>query len=73
MKQAYSGGMWQIIEPIMNAEVTAPSEFQSSVIGNLNKRSAIITNTDLAQDWFTVWFEVLLIFCFLFKYYKSYS
>jgi elongation factor G len=28
MKQAYSDGVWQIIEPIMFCEITAPIEFQ---------------------------------------------
>jgi elongation factor G len=60
MRQAFNEGVWQIIEPIMLTEVTAPNEYQSSVIGNLNKRNALITNTEINQDWFTIYSEIAL-------------
>jgi elongation factor G len=35
----------QILEPIMNVEVTVPAEYQSSLMGQLVKRRGTITNT----------------------------
>jgi len=60
MKQAFAEAKWQILEPIMFVEVTAPEEFQSSVVGNLNKRHALIVNSETNQGWFSVQCEVAL-------------
>ncbi len=60
MKQAMNEGKWQVIEPIMLVEVTAPEEFQSTVLGNLNKRHGVITNTETNQGWFNMQCEVAL-------------
>jgi elongation factor G len=57
---AYEFGSWQVLEPIMSVEVTAPSEFQGSVMGQIQKRKGIITNTDSTEGWFTVTAEVPL-------------
>lgn len=50
IKQAVSAGKPQILEPVMNLEVVAPSEFQGSVIGGLNKRGGLILDTNLNED-----------------------
>ena len=42
----------------MNVEVTAPLEFQGSVMGGLSKRHAVITNQDSHDGWFTLETEV---------------
>lgn len=42
----------------MAVEVTAPEEFQGTVIGQLNKRHGIITGTDGLAAWFTLHAEV---------------
>jgi elongation factor G len=60
MKQAFSGGSWQLIEPMMYVEVSAPEEFQSAVQGNLNKRFAIVLNNETNQGWFNIQCEVAL-------------
>jgi len=44
----------------MLVEVTAPQEFQGEVIGQLNRRSGIITNADSHDGWFVVTAEVPL-------------
>jgi len=49
-----------ILEPIMNVSVTAPVEFQSAVIGLLNKREAIINDTEVGTDEFTIYAECSL-------------
>lgn len=50
IKQAVSAGKPQILEPVMNLEVVAPSEFQGTVIGGLNKRGGLILDTNLNED-----------------------
>ena len=60
IKEVFEEGAWQILEPIMSVEVTAPEEFQGSVIGQLNKRNGIITGTDGTEGWFSVYAEVPL-------------
>lgn len=44
----------------MSVEVTAPEEYQGTVIGQLNKRHGIITGTEGNEGWFTVCAEVPL-------------
>lgn len=60
IKSVFENGNWQILEPIMMVEVTAPEEFQGTVIGQLNKRHGIITGTEGSEGWFTVYAEVPL-------------
>jgi len=39
-----------ILEPIMNVEITAPIEFQGTVIAGVNKRKGVVINTDTVAD-----------------------
>jgi elongation factor G len=59
-KEAFSKSKPTILEPIMDVNVTAPNEFQGSVVGGLNKRKATIIDTEIGADEFTIKAEVSL-------------
>src|ERR1700753_2327336 len=42
----------QVLEPLMKTTVTAPNEFQGNVVGLLNKRNAVIHDTEISADDF---------------------
>jgi elongation factor G len=44
----------QVLEPLMKTTVTAPNEFQGNVVGLLNKRNAVIHETEIQADDFTI-------------------
>ncbi|MCM8535646.1 MAG: elongation factor G [Lentisphaeraceae bacterium] len=50
-REAYAQAKPSILEPIMNVEIQTPTEFQGTVMGNLNSRRGIIVGTteDVAQ------------------------
>lgn len=60
VKDVYVDGHWQILEPQMLVEVTAPEEFSGQVMGILNKRTGIVVGQDRQDDWFTIRCEVPL-------------
>lgn len=60
VREVFEKGSWQILEPIMFVEVTAPVEFQGAVMGQLNKRKGIVTGSEGTEGWFTVYAEVPL-------------
>lgn len=43
----------QVLEPLMKTTITAPNEFQGSVVGLLNKRNATIHDSEIGPDDFT--------------------
>lgn len=49
-----------ILEPIMKVSVMCPIEFQGSVMGNLNKRRALILDTETQEDTLVMTSEVPL-------------
>lgn len=49
-----------ILEPIMKVSVVCPIEFQGSVMGNLNKRRALILDTETQEDSLVMTAEVPL-------------
>lgn len=59
-KQAFLKANPVILEPIMTVEVSAPNEFQGSVVGLLNKLGGMIMDTANGQDEFTVTAECSL-------------
>ena len=50
----------QILQPIMKIEVVVPDEFQGSVIGDINKRSGNIVDTETRDGYCTILAEVPL-------------
>lgn len=59
-KQAYNKANPIILEPIMKLTVTAENEFSNAIISGLNKKKAVILNTDIRSDDFTVDAEIPL-------------
>ena len=60
MNDCYDLGRWQVLEPIMTVEVTAPIEFQGAVTAQMQRRHAVVTGTDSAGDWVSLFCEVPL-------------
>ena len=58
-REAYSGAGPTILEPIMKVEIDAPTEFQGSVVGQVNQRRGVILET-VAGDSVSVTAEVPL-------------
>ncbi|RMZ78215.1 hypothetical protein DV738_g4075, partial [Chaetothyriales sp. CBS 135597] len=59
-RKAFMEANPKVLEPIMKTVVTAPSEFQGNVVGLLQKRNAIINDSEVGVDEFTVWADVSL-------------
>ncbi|KAF3040293.1 Elongation factor G, mitochondrial [Didymella heteroderae] len=59
-RKAFAQGAPQVLEPLMKTTITAPSEFQGSVIGLLNKRNAVIIDTEVGPEDFTVYADCSL-------------
>ncbi|EAZ63110.1 mitochondrial translation elongation factor [Scheffersomyces stipitis CBS 6054] len=59
-KQAFLEAQPVILEPIMSVEISAPNEFQGSVVGLVNKLGGMILETVNGQDEFTVTAECSL-------------
>lgn len=57
-----------ILEPVMALEVTAPSEFQGTIIGGLNKRNGLIMGSDLNEDGSQVTIEAMVPLAAMFGY-----
>ncbi|KAF2863319.1 translation elongation factor G [Piedraia hortae CBS 480.64] len=53
-RKAFVAAKPQVLEPLMKTMVTAPTEFQGNVVGLLNKRNAIISDTETGADDFTI-------------------
>ena len=53
-RKAFVQGQPAVLEPLMKTVVTAPNEFQGNVVGLLNKRNAIIHDTEVGVDDFTM-------------------
>jgi elongation factor G len=59
-REAYEGAKPVVMEPVMKVEVRAPSEFQGSVVGQVNQRRGVILETSTADNHVTVVAEVPL-------------
>lgn len=60
VKQVYEYGNWQVLEPVMNVEISAPVEFHGSVLATISKKCGIVVSSDTSDGWFTVTAEVPL-------------
>ncbi|KOC68096.1 Elongation factor G, mitochondrial [Habropoda laboriosa] len=60
MKDLFSMGSWQILQPIMLVEVTVPTEYQGLVMAQLTKRYGIVIDTDATEGWVMLKAEVPL-------------
>ncbi|XP_068733756.1 elongation factor G, mitochondrial-like isoform X2 [Montipora capricornis] len=60
MREAFPKATPLILEPIMSVEVNIPQEFQGAVIGGLNRRHGMITGTDAAEGYVTIYADVPL-------------
>ena len=49
-----------LLEPIMEVEVTVPTEYQGTVIGEVNRRKGLILNTEATEDICQITCEVPL-------------
>lgn len=59
-RSAFKDSQPAVLEPLMKTVVTAPTEFQGDVIALLNKRNAIINDTETGVDEFTMFADCSL-------------
>jgi elongation factor G len=53
-RKAFKEAKPQVLEPLMKTTITAPNEFQGNIVGLLNKRNAIISDTEIGPEDFTL-------------------
>ncbi|KAN0091944.1 elongation factor G, mitochondrial [Hyaloscypha variabilis] len=53
-RKAFKEAKPQVLEPLMKTTITAPNEFQGNIVGLLNKRNAIINETEIGPEDFTL-------------------
>lgn len=53
-RKAFLAAQPQVLEPLMKTTVTAPNEFQGNIVGLLNKRNAVINDTEIGPEDFTL-------------------
>ena len=59
-RKAFTDAQPVVLEPLMKTVVTAPTEFQGNVIGLLQKRNAVISDSETGVDDFTCFADVSL-------------
>jgi elongation factor G len=59
-RKAFAQGAPQVLEPLMKTTITAPNEFQGNIVGLLNKRNAIINETEIGPEDFTLYADCSL-------------
>jgi elongation factor G len=60
VREFYSKTAPVVLEPIMKVEISAPEEFQGTVIGQINQRRGVIMGTDSDNNYVVVTAEVPL-------------
>ncbi|PVU98869.1 hypothetical protein BB559_001211 [Furculomyces boomerangus] len=59
-REAVKNSRPQILEPIMKVDVVVPTEFQGNVLGSLSRRSGVIVDSEVQDDYSTITAEVSL-------------
>ena len=59
-RKAFDEAGGQVLEPLMKTTITAPNEFQGNVVGLLNKRNAVINDTEIGPEDFTLYADCSL-------------
>ncbi|KAI1432835.1 elongation factor G 1 [Xylaria sp. CBS 124048] len=59
-KKVFHEAGGQVLEPLMKTTIMAPNEFQGSILMLMNKRNAIIVDTDIGSEDFTLLCDVSL-------------
>lgn len=59
-RKAFMDAKPVVLEPLMKTVITAPNEFQGAVVGLLNKRNAVINDTETGVDDFTIFADCSL-------------
>ncbi|KAF2437147.1 elongation factor G, mitochondrial [Tothia fuscella] len=59
-RKAFAAGSPQVLEPLMKTTITAPNEFQGNIVGLLNKRNAVINETEIGPEDFTLYADCSL-------------
>jgi elongation factor G len=49
-----------ILEPVMSVHIVAPSEFQTNVMSQVNKRKGVINDSDVVDGYVTVQADIPL-------------
>ena len=53
-RKTFAQGQPQVLEPLMKTAIAAPSEFQGNIVGLLNKRNAVISDSEIGSEDFTL-------------------
>lgn len=53
-RKAFQQGRPQVLEPLMKTTLTAPNEFQGNIVALLNKRNALINDTEIGPEDFSL-------------------
>lgn len=59
-RKAFTAARPQVLEPVMKTTITAPNEFQGGIVGMLNKRNAVINQTEIGAEDFTLYADCSL-------------
>ncbi|KAI5240468.1 hypothetical protein E4T43_06079 [Aureobasidium subglaciale] len=59
-RKAFLAAQPQVLEPLMKTTITAPNEFQGNIVGLLNKRNAVISDTEIGPEDFTLYADCSL-------------
>lgn len=59
-RKAFATAKPSVLEPLMKTTITAPNEFQGNIVGLLNKRNAVINDTEIGPEDFSLYADCSL-------------